>query len=861
MAEKTARIIVAGDVSIDLLSASVAPKDAIMRGNKMPPNWRLYPGTRTIRALGGALLTARYVELVAGRDVVKQQVDNMETASSEDMVHSIAELGLFPRTNDETHKKDMVYRVKQFGGFDGPESPDKLRMLNIPNDDADADVVVLDDAGNGFRYADKMWPLAIKTPGMEPIVILKKCRPLAMGDLWNKLQEAHADRLMVVASADDLRAEGANISRGLSWERTATDFVWQMAHNPKLRTLGNCAHLIVRFGAEGAIHYTTINHKPEAYLYFDPTVIEGGYGASVPGKTLGANSAFCGMLAARIGERLADPNAKNRFDAVGEGIRDGIVLSKRLFLAGFGSKGETPAYPDLNALEKHSKDDPKIASVCIPPADGSDSPDPDFWCIIKDVGGANVENLADDIVRKGGKSALEGVPVGRFGKLDTIDRSEIEAYRSIQNLMREFLATTNSNRPLSIAVFGPPGSGKSFGVEQVAKSVAPGKVKTLNFNLSQFDSIQDLAGAFHKVRDLALEGKVPLVFFDEFDASFKEELGWLKYFLAPMQDGAFKDGETMHPLGKAIFVFAGGTKSTFREFAREDGDDAPSANPADNNKIADNAQFVKAKGPDFVSRLRGYVNVMGPNPLEKDNLAIVRRAMLLRVFIQQKAQQVVDSEGQIRIDPNVLNALLNVRKYKHGVRSLQSVLDMSMLSGRRIYEKATLPPVKQLKLHVTDDFAEKLIAEVPFGIMKEEIGKAIHERYRETWGNMLPWEELTPEERKANYNPAVHIPVKLEKIGWWYKRTGESEIENPAIPAEHIEELAEMEHARWFTERRMSGWVLGPKDNERKLRPSVLDWAVLPEDEREKDRDTVRNIPQFMADAGYRIFPVEREQT
>jgi hypothetical protein len=49
---------------------------------------------------------------------------------------------------------------------------------------------------------------------------------------------------------------------------------------------------------------------------------------------------------------------------------------------------------------------------------------------------------------------------------------------------------------------------------------------------------KDLTAAFHQAQDRALAEEVPLVFFDEFDSSLnKEPYGWLKYFLAPMEDG------------------------------------------------------------------------------------------------------------------------------------------------------------------------------------------------------------------------------------------------------------------------------------------------------------------------------------
>ena len=74
---------------------------------------------------------------------------------------------------------------------------------------------------------------------------------------------------------------------------------------------------------------------------------------------------------------------------------------------------------------------------------------------------------------------MNKVPSVRFGKLCTIDRTEVESFRSISNLMSEYLKSPNNSRPLSIAVFGSPGSGKSFVVTEIAESIAPGRVVKL----------------------------------------------------------------------------------------------------------------------------------------------------------------------------------------------------------------------------------------------------------------------------------------------------------------------------------------------------------------------------------------------
>ena len=63
---------------------------------------------------------------------------------------------------------------------------------------------------------------------------------------------------------------------------------------------------------------------------------------------------------------------------------------------------------------------------------------------------------------------------------------------------------------------------------------------------------------------------MPLVFWDEFDSAFDgDKLGWLRYFLAPMQDGVFQDGQSLHNIGRAIFVFAGGSHRTLDEFVEK----------------------------------------------------------------------------------------------------------------------------------------------------------------------------------------------------------------------------------------------------------------------------------------------------
>ena len=132
-----------------------------------------------------------------------------------------------------------------------------------------------------------------------------------------------------------------------------------------------------------------------------------------------------------------------------------------------------------------------------------------FWTILEEQNPESLEEVAQKIVREGLEHALSGVPIGRFGKLTTVDRREIEALNCISSLVREYCQRPQ-NKPLSIAVFGPPGSGKSFAVSQVTNSVRPREIEVLTFNLSQLDRPEGLLDAFHQVRDKGLSGKIPL---------------------------------------------------------------------------------------------------------------------------------------------------------------------------------------------------------------------------------------------------------------------------------------------------------------------------------------------------------------
>jgi ppGpp synthetase/RelA/SpoT-type nucleotidyltranferase len=137
--------------------------------------------------------------------------------------------------------------------------------------------------------------------------------------------------------------------------------------------------------------------------------------------------------------------------------------------------------------------------------------------------------------------------------------------------------------------------------------------------------------------------------------------------------------------------------------------------------------------------------------------------------------------------------------------------------------------------------------------IREKIARAIHENYRagktrvsstEDLTSAL-WEQLPEYLKESNRQQADDISNKLYKINCkMVKVTGKAV--KIKFTKKEIDFMAEMEHGRWNVERLLDGWKPGPKDVAKKLSPYLVAWAVLTEDVKEWDRDTVRKTPEFL---------------
>ena len=626
----------------------------------------------------------------------------------------------------------------------------------------------------------------------------------------NFLKEPFQSDSVPLLLMQQLRQMDFPITRGISYERTVDDFLTQLAVNDVLRPLRDQQNLVILLDAQGAL----IRSEGAWDLLFTPGIGE--------------------QQTIKIGEAL-QPVLEQLLTSEAEGTIQRVKVPER------NQKTLVAGLAPFSILDEYCK---------------------------KQNGG--YLSVAQKIVIAGAEELYAHVPFCRYGQLTTVDKDEIENYSTIKLLLDDYIYRydhsegTDMPRPLSIAIFGAPGSGKSFGVKQIAKSC--GRFLISSINLSQLNSPTELFESLHEALQRG-KNEIPLVFFDEFDAELSgTPLGWLKYFLSPMQDGEYTVNGKHFQVNGAVFAFAGATASSFPEFIPESEEDT--------------AAFRAVKGTDFASRLKGILNIKGPNPnTVTDRSHVIRRAILMRSQLTHHISRIYDEKsGVVHISKALLAALLTVSEYRHGSRSLEFILDMSRLSEVSRFTSSCLPIAEQMDLHLdVEDFQNRLAFEQIIGDAVDTYAAAAHQKRRQRRieellqqdshadisqfltiePDLAVWEELDERDRNSYRSQLRYIGVRLQDynsiIGIRPILGNDSdtirELYGPVL-----EMLAEMDHDRWMHDKLEDGWKYGIIDYTMKTTPELVPYSELEEPVKEQIRLSVRSIPMYLSEIGYELY-------
>ena len=165
------------------------------------------------------------------------------------------------------------------------------------------------------------------------------------------------------------------------------------------------------------------------------------------------------------------------------------------------------------------------------------------------------------------------------------------------------------------------------------------------------------------------------------------------------------------------------------------------------------------------------------------------------------------------------------------------------------------------------------------GLLSKEFddqARVFHNAYRELVGAnnkptselapaQKPWPELSEEYRVSNRRVAAHLRAKLDAAGFdlasWLEggcTQGRAHMTHEVPPAAHVldlddiaelDRLASLEHQRWSVDRALNGWRYGRERNDQKrLHPMLVKERQLSEEEREKDRNNIRQTARLIRD-------------
>lgn len=648
----------------------------------------------------------------------------------------VAVFGKFPKKS-HGNRSDTVWRVgstyrtrPDTGGIEDYDSHLEEEIESCPT----PDVVVIFEDDKQFRNAferlgERRGSRRKDSKSTLIVGLSEKVIPTSI-ETAKKLFDTGAT--IAIVTADGLRSADLDIASNASIEQTVQGLSNCLNREPLKKILGLCSHLIVLLEHSGILCIS--NRGKRGTIHFSPNFDRPAqthphtYGR-VPGRmaiVLGSVARFVCKAGTQtdISSLDLDPAlrlslaAYDRMFENGYDEKDPFKTARNVL-----SEAERGELKNTLTSESDSKRRPFLISslsFSTDPAsledwsrlDSLEKPDIGKEIVLNGVEKASRMPPPEDkpSLDDWWPSAEIACPFMQMGRIQTFDKDEVERLANLAKLIGKYHDDPKWLTPLSIAVFGPPGAGKSFAVKQLMKTVNPAikDSSILTFNLAQFNSLELLTEAFHQVQDQVLfSDDVPLVIFDEFDSAFRDSaLGWLKFFLAPMEDGIFRGQTSNYKVGRALFLFAGGTAFTFDEFAgREAVPERAKANAARTKRRE--AVRKAAKVPDFVSRLMAHLDVLGINRPEGSKSErpgeltrrTVRRGTLLRSLLEEFAEPIIEPNQPARISLAVIDAFLNDQVvYRNQARSMKAIVRSSQLIGNQ-FLRASLPPRSVIDLH------------------------------------------------------------------------------------------------------------------------------------------------------------------
>jgi hypothetical protein len=171
-------ILVTGDLAIDNFSLIREPEQGI---ENETCNFKSYKTLCRYSMPGGAWLLSGFISQLSKNKTDVIEPEALITDITDKIINSHA---ILKEIRSET--KTKAFFIKESMGYSCPEDASTItgdKHLRYPQDASGADVVVIDDAGNGFRNSKSLFPGKVNK---DACIIYKMCSPLGKGKLWEE---------------------------------------------------------------------------------------------------------------------------------------------------------------------------------------------------------------------------------------------------------------------------------------------------------------------------------------------------------------------------------------------------------------------------------------------------------------------------------------------------------------------------------------------------------------------------------------------------------------------------------------------------------------------------------------------------
>ena len=157
------------------------------------------------------------------------------------------------------------------------------------------------------------------------------------------------EELTISTNIDELRDASGQISKGLSWEKTLQETIWQLQTNLKLMPLLRAKRIIIRIGFEGAIICFKKDKDYECHLIFDSKLNEGDFNQKIDGKIKQISSIFISYLLYKIVENT-EGKIENKIFI--EYITESLQFIQHVLFEGYKFNDQKISYPDIKGFHE-----------------------------------------------------------------------------------------------------------------------------------------------------------------------------------------------------------------------------------------------------------------------------------------------------------------------------------------------------------------------------------------------------------------------------------------------------------------------------------------------------------------------------